>query len=317
MLGSFVPQFYSGATYVPEEILLSHDLEEADGLEAWLSRKRGQKVSLSFPQRGPKRDWLRMVEENARQMMKSEWRDDDEALEEAGLRAAAKDLQGGLAELQQVFGLAKAPERIEGFDISHMQGSHTVASMVCLLGGKRAPSEYRHFRIKTVEGIDDFASMQEVVGRRYRRLLDEKKPLPDLVLIDGGKGQLGAALKALEGLGLKTLPCFGLAKRLEEIFVPGQEKSIRLSDRSPGRLMIQRLRDEAHRFAITFHRKLRSKALRHSELDDVPRLGPAMKKLLLQRFGSVAKVKEASDEELRQVPGLGPKLLEALRNGLK
>jgi excinuclease ABC subunit C len=315
MMASFVPQFYQGGAYVPEEIVFGTEFEP-DGLQAWLERKRQGKVLLSFPKAGPKRDWVRMVEENARQMLQEAWAE-GEAPAEAGLKAAARDLQGGLGELQSVFKLQKPPRRIEGFDISHIQGSHTVASMVVLLDGRPRNAEYRHYKIKSVEGVDDFASMQEVVGRRYRRLLEERKPLPDLVLIDGGKGQLGAALKALDGLGLGSLPCFGLAKRLEEIFVPGREESIRLNERSPGRLMIQRLRDEAHRFAITYHRKLRAKAIRHSLLDEAKGVGPKLKGALLKRFGSVEGVRAASDEELGQLKGMGAKVIAALREALK
>jgi excinuclease ABC subunit C len=316
MLASFLPQFYAGGAYVPEEIVLSHEFEEAEGLASWLSQKRGSQVTLSFPQRGAKRDWVRMVEENARQMLKEQWRLEDEAPGQSGAKAAARDLQGGLQELQKLFQLGAPPGRIEGFDISHIQGSHTVASMVVMLDGRPKSSEYRHYKIKTVQGVDDFASMQEVVGRRYRRLLEEKRGLPDLILIDGGKGQLAAALKALRSLGLEGLPCFGLAKRLEEIFVPGREQSIRLDDRSPARLMIQRLRDEAHRFAITFHRSLRAKALRHSALDDVKGVGPVLKKALLGRFGSVAGLKSAPDGELLAVKGVTEKLLRAIREAL-
>ena len=316
LLASFIPQFYAGGAYVPEELVIGEAFEESEGLAAWLSAKRGSKVSLSFPSRGPKRDWVLMVEENARQMLKTEWDDAEDDIGRAGAQAAARDIQGGLGELQKIFELKGPPKRIEGFDISHIQGSHTVASMVVMVEGRPKNSDYRHFKIKTVEGVDDFASMEEVVGRRYRRVLDEKRPLPDLVLIDGGKGQLGAALKALRSLGLESLPCFGLAKRLEEIFVPGREQSIQLSERSPGRLMIQRLRDEAHRFAITYHRKLRAKAIRHSALDDVKGVGPALKKALLAAFGSVEGVKKAADAELLGVKGVNARLLSSLREGL-
>jgi excinuclease ABC subunit C len=317
LLASFVPQFYSGGAYVPEEIVLSHDFEEAGALQDWLSGKRASKVSLSFPKAGEKLKWLRMVEENAQQMLKEQDSLKDEDKDPTALPAApAKDIKAGLEELQKVFGLAGLPKRIEGFDISHIQGSQTVASMVVMLDGRPKPSEYRRFKIKTVEGVDDFKSMAEVVGRRYRRVLDEKKPLPDLILIDGGKGQLGAALKSLQALGLGALPCFGLAKRLEEFFVPGREQSLRLGERSPGRLMVQRLRDEAHRFAITYHRLLRSKAIRHSSLDDVPGIGPKLKAALIRAFGSVEGVRSATDEDLAKVKGLSAKKLGALREAL-
>jgi excinuclease ABC subunit C len=312
LLASFLPQFYSGEAFVPEEIMLSHSFEEAPMLEAWLTKKRGSKVSLSFPQRGEKRDWIRMVEENARQMLKEEWRE----LPSETPPAAGRDLPGGLEELKKIFSLEAPPRRVEGFDISHLQGSQTVASMVVLVDGRPKNSEYRHFKIKSVEGVDDFASMEEVVFRRYRRLQDEGGPLPDLILIDGGKGQLGAALKSLRSLGLDRLPCFGLAKRLEEIFLPGHEEGLRLPERSPARMMLQRLRDEAHRFAITFHRRLRAKALTHSALDEIKGIGPRLKKALLTRFGSAEGVRQASDGDLGSLPGLGPKLIKAIRERL-
>lgn len=317
LLASFVPQFYAGGAYVPEEIVLSDNFEESEAVEAWLSKKRGSKVVLSFPQRGEKLKWIRMVEENARQMLKEQqetFRDEAKA-EKSEPLAPAKDLKAALEELKKVFGLAKIPKRIEGFDISHIQGSQTVASMVALIDGRPANAQYRRYKIKTVKGVDDFKSMAEVVERRYRRVLEEKgaKDLPDLILIDGGKGQLGAALKALKKLGLVRQPCFGLAKRLEEFFVPGEEKSLRLPERSPGRLMVQRLRDEAHRFAITYHRLLRSKALRHSRLDDVPGIGPAIKRSLIAAFGSVDGVRQAKDEDLSKIKGLSPQKLLRLR----
>jgi excinuclease ABC subunit C len=225
-------------------------------------------------------------------------------------------LRAGLEELQRVFGLAGPPRRIEGFDISHVQGSHTVASMVVMLDGRLSPQEYRHYRIKTVKGVDDFASMREVVGRRYRRVLDEGLPLPDLIMIDGGKGQLGAALTALRGLGLERVAAFGLAKRLEEFFVPGREASIRLDERSAGRLMVQRLRDEAHRFAITYHRRLRSKAISLSELDEVPGVGPALKKRLLSVFGGLQGLKNAPLSGLEAVKGVNPGLAARIHEHL-
>jgi excinuclease ABC subunit C len=316
LLASFVPQFYAGGVYVPEEIVVSHAFEDSQAVEAWLGKKRGSKVVLSFPQRGEKLKWIRMVEENARQMLKEQ--QDGGATETAAPLTPAKDLKAGLEELKKVFKLAKIPKRIEGFDISHIQGSQTVASMVVLLEGRPENSQYRRYKIKTVKGVDDFKSMAEVVTRRYRRLLEEEgaSALPDLILIDGGKGQLSAALGALKKLGLPAQPCFGLAKRLEEFFVPGAEKSLRLADRSPGRLMVQRLRDEAHRFAITYHRLLRSKALRHSRLDDVPGIGPALKKSLIAAFGSVEGVRLALNEDLSKIKGLSPQKLLKLREVL-
>ena len=319
MLGAFVKQFYAGASAVPQELLLSHAIEDAEALRQWLTAKRGTRVEVAVPQRGGKADLLRLCEANAREMLREE--------EDAGRRfgerrgpqaqvSAARDLSAGLAQLQKVFRLAAPPGRIDGFDISHFQGSHTVASMVVALDGRPARGEYRRYKVKTVAGVDDFASMQEVVGRRYARVKAEGGPWPDLIMIDGGKGQLGAAMKALALLELQHLPVFGLAKRFEEFFVPHRVDSIRLSERDPGRLLIQRLRDEAHRFAITFHRELRAKAITHSRLDDVAGVGPAMKKRLLKAFGSADGVAAATLEQLRQVEGVGPRLAGRLKEAL-
>jgi excinuclease ABC subunit C len=275
-------------------------------------------VELNVPQRGQKNELIKLVQANALEMVK----DDDQRFgerrsKEAGLPVSAgRDIEGALDQLKDVLGLPGRPLRIDGFDISHVSGSHTVASMVVMQAGRPARAEYRKFKIKTVEGIDDFASMEEVVGRRYRRVKDEGGPWPDLIMIDGGKGQLSAALKALRELDLGHLPVFGLAKRFEEFFVPGKVESIRLDERSPGRLLIQRLRDEAHRFAITFHRQLRSKAITHSALDDVPGVGPAMKKRLLRVFGSVEAVRQATLEQLREVEGVGPRMAARLKQAL-
>ena len=323
-LEAFVQQFYAGASAVPQQVLLSHPMEESAALRAWLSGKRGSRVEVITPQRGEKVALVRLCEANAREMLREESLSDPaQAYRKFGDRrgptvgqAAARDIGAALKQLQEVFGLAAPPQRIDGFDISHVSGSHTVASMVVMQAGKPARAEYRKYKIKTVEGVDDFASMEEVVGRRYRRVKDEGGPWPDLIMIDGGKGQLTAALKALRALGLGHLAVFGLAKRFEEFFVPGKVESVRLDERSPGRLLIQRLRDEAHRFAITFHRQLRSKAITHSALDDVAGVGPALKKRLLRTFGSVEGVRGASLEQLREVEGVGPRTAARLKEAL-
>jgi excinuclease ABC subunit C len=317
-MGAFVPQFYGGASAVPAEVLLSHPVEEPEILRQWLSQKRGTRVELNIPQRGQKSQLIQMVQANAREMVKDDDRRFGERQKEAlNKTPAGRDIEGALEQLKEVLSLPEKPLRIDGFDISHFQGSQTVASMVVMMDGRPAPHEYRKYKIKTVAGVDDFASMEEVVGRRYRRVLDEGLPLPDLVMIDGGKGQLSAAMKAVAALGLTDkLRLIGLAKRFEEIFVPGRVESLRLDERSPGRLLIQRLRDEAHRFAITFHRSLRAKALVHSALDDIPGVGPAMKKRLLRAFGSVEGVKQATLEQLIEVEGVGPRLAARLKEGL-
>ena len=322
VLDAFVQQFYAGAAAVPQEVLLSHAIPENEALRQWLAGKRGGRVELLVPQRGGKADLIRLCEANAREMLRDGEGDERRFGERRGpqgapaLQAAARNVQAALEQLQKVFGLKAPPRRIDGFDISHNQGSFTVASMVVAVDGKPARGEYRKYKVKTVEGVDDFASMEEVVERRYRRVKDEGGPWPDLIMIDGGKGQLSAAMKALARLELAHLPVFGLAKRFEEFFVPGRLDSVRLSERDPGRLLIQRLRDEAHRFAITFHRQLRSKALAHSALDEVDGVGPAMKKRLLRAFGSVEGVRQASLEQLRAVEGVGPRMAQRLKESL-
>jgi excinuclease ABC subunit C len=316
---AFLQQYYAGATAIPQELLLSHPVEGSGALADWLSQKRGARVTVTVPQRGEKLSLLRLCEANALEMLKEAGEDGARAI---GQRrgsvplAPARDLGAALRELQRELALPAPPRRIDGFDISHIQGSQTVASMVVMVDGRPARAEYRRYKVKTVQGVDDFASMEEVVGRRYARVQAEGGPWPDLIMIDGGKGQLSAALKALRALGLQHLPAIGLAKRFEELFVPGKVESLRLGPRSPGRLLVQRLRDEAHRFAITFHRQLRSKALAHSALDDVDGVGPALKKRLLRAFGSVEGVRQASLEQLRGVEGVGPRLAQRLKEAL-
>lgn len=319
VLLSFLRQFYAGASAVPQELLLSHAIEDDQALSEWLAGKRGSKVTITVPQRGEKVALVRLCEANALEMLKEAGDDGSRAI---GQRkgpvpvAPARDLGAALRQLQERLELPAPPRRIDGFDISHFQGSQTVASMVVMEDGRPARGQYRKFKVKTVQGVDDFASMEEVVGRRYRRVKEEGGPWPDLIMIDGGKGQLSAALKALRALDLNHLPIIGLAKRFEEIFIPGKVESLRLDQRSPGRLLIQRLRDEAHRFAITFHRQLRSKALEHSALDDVAGVGPALKKRLLRAFGSVEGVRQASLEQLRDIEGVGPRMAQRLKEGL-
>ncbi|MBM3858671.1 MAG: excinuclease ABC subunit UvrC [Verrucomicrobia bacterium] len=226
------------------------------------------------------------------------------------------DLTGEMAELQRVLGLSSVPSHIEGFDISHISGTLSVASTVCFRDGKPHKAHYRHYRIRTVTGSDDFASIAEVVGRRYRRVLDEGGRLPDLVMVDGGAGQLNAALAALTALGITELPVIGLAKQFEEIYRPGETQPIRLERASPALHLVQRLRDEAHRFANAYHQTLRKRRIQESVLDEFPGLGEKRKRLLLQRFGSIQRLRQATEEEIASVPGIGPKQAAALRTFL-
>ncbi len=309
VLGAFMGQFYSDAETVPAEIVLREPPLDADLLAEWLASRRGSKVRITVPQRGDKEKILRMAETNAKQ-----------ALERGRLSrwaAIERGPQAALGELGEALGCAP-PRRIEGFDISHAQGSDTVASMVVFIDGKPAKDQYRKFKIRTVEGIDDFASMAEVVARRYSKLGGpdvERWEAPDAILIDGGKGQLNAAVAALDALGLE-LPIFGLAKQFEEIYLPGRKEGIQLGARSPARHLIERLRDEAHRFAITFHRNLRAKRMTRSILDDVPGLGAKRKTQLLSRLGSVDAMRRLNPSELAERGGIPLKVAQAVAEHL-
>ncbi len=309
VLGAFIGLFYSDSETVPAEILVREEPQGSELLAEWLTERRGTKVRLKVPQRGDKEKLLRMAETNAQQALErgrlSRW-----AAIERGPQAALAELAAALD--------CPPPRRIEGFDISHAQGSDTVASMVVFIDGKPAKDQYRKFKIRTVEGIDDFASMREVVTRRYRKLNEpdaEGWDAPDAILIDGGKGQLNAAVAALDALGL-DLPIFGLAKQFEEIYLPGRKDGIQLGDRSPARFLIQRLRDEAHRFAITFHRNLRGKRMTRSILDEVPGLGEKRKTQLLKRLGSVEAMRGLSPEAIAAQGGIPIKVAQAVAERL-
>jgi excinuclease ABC subunit C len=292
VLGSTLQQFYAAGRYVPREILLPGDIPDRDLLEQWLSARRGTGVRIHVPQRGEKLRLLDLVVRNARLAFELEWKHPRQQSQEI-LRA-----------LRDLLDLEVEPQRIECFDISNIQGSDVVASMVAFEAGLPKKADYRKFRVKGVSGApDDFASMREVVGRRYKRLLEEGKELPDLVLIDGGKGQLGAATGALDELGLGDQAVASLAKREELLFVRGREEPIALPRSSPVLQLVQRVRDEAHRFAVGFHRQARSSRTLRSELDEIDGIGPAKRRKLLSVFGSVRGVRGATEEELAAVVG--------------
>jgi excinuclease ABC subunit C len=292
-LASAIQQYYAdGQRYVPREVLVPAEIPDARLLEEWLSARRGAQVRIRVPQRGEKVRLLEMVVRNARLAFDLEWRHP---------RSQSQEILRGLQDLLQ---LEVEPRRIECFDISNIQGADVVASMVVFEEGLPRKGDYRKFRVRGIgDAPDDFASMREVVGRRYRRLLEEGKELPDLVLIDGGKGQLSAATEALAELGLGDQPVASLAKREELIFVPGRDEPVALPRSSPVLQFVQRVRDEAHRFAIGFHRKVRSKRTLRSELDDIPGVGPIKRRKLLSRFGSLRGVRGASIEELTSAVG--------------
>src|SRR5687768_4597410 len=285
------------------ELYVPFEFDDRELIEASLER-----TDVVIPQRGPKRDLVDLAEQNARHLLEEALLEGDETEERAA---------DPVYELQRQLGLQRVPRNLVCFDISHAQGTDTVASCVWFQNGRPYRSEYRKFKVKTVEGVDDFASMREVVGRYFRRRLDEGKRLPDLVVIDGGKGQLGAAQLALAELNLADLQIIALAKREEEIFTPGKAESLRLPRRSPALRMLQQARDEAHRFAITFQRLRRAKRTVTSELLQIPGVGANRRRELLKAFGSLEGVRTASPEAIAALPGFSlksaQKILDALR----
>ena len=302
VLTAFIKQYYNDATFIPREIVLPQlpEAEEQQLIEAWLSGKAERKVELFVPQRGVKRELLQLANDNALKLLA-------ERLRKGSL--SLKNDEQAAEELQQALGLEHSLERMDCFDISHTQGSETVASMVVFRKGSISKKDYRKYKIVSAEGKpDDFKSMQEVVYRRYKDYED----LPNLVVIDGGKGQLSSALEVIRGLGLADLPVVGLAKREEEIFIPHQSTSILLDRDSAALHLIQRIRDEAHRFAITFHRKLRGKRNLVSVLDHVEGIGPKRRQALWKAFKTLEAMKAASVEELAAVEGMNTAVAQTL-----
>ncbi len=314
---AFIEQFYSASPFVPPRILIQHQAVEAEALESWLGQKRRGTVRVHVPQRGEKRKLMRMVEENAA-----------EGLEQLRVRQMARgDTEAGIGELQDALGLPRPPRRIECYDISNIQGTNPVGSMVVFEDGKPKTAHYRRFKIKTVEGVDDYSMMREALTRRFKRLGKAGGEngggehgawgiAPDLVLIDGGRGHLGAALQVFLELGVDSIPLASLAKENEELFVPETPDPIRLPRSSKALFLAQRARDEAHRFAVTFHRQRRSKKSVSSALDGVQGIGPKRRRMLLRRFGSVRGIREASTEEVAAAPGMTMKLAARLKEYL-
>jgi excinuclease ABC subunit C len=291
-LGEVVQRYYQDNLFIPPEILLPFDVDERELLSEWLTQQAGRKVGLRVPQRGKGVDRVELANRNARLSHESRFR-----------KSQQDRLQIAAARLAQTLGHSGEVNRIESFDISNIQGADSVAGMVVLDHGKFDKNQYRVFNIRSVVGADDFRSMAEAVDRRYRRLLDEERPLPDMILIDGGRGQLNAALTALNRLGVEGITIAGLAKREEEIYVPDREDPIKLDRHDPALQLLQMVRDETHRFAVSSHRRRRSKRTLHSELDDLPGIGEKRRRLLIERFGSVSGVKQASQQDLINVLG--------------
>lgn len=295
---SFVDLYYTAVEDigVPQEVIMQHEVEDTQALTELLQGKAKRNVSVGVPQRGGKVSMIDMAKKNAETALEKELSEKQEQ--------DAKVVRL-LSNMQEELGTSKPPRRIECFDISNIQGTDNVASMVVFENGLPKKSDYRRFKIRSVEGVaNDFMSMKEVVFRRYSRLQSEGKPMPDLIIIDGGKGQLGAAMESLTELNLTDLDIIGLAKRQEEVYKPGNSVPLLISRRSEALLVLQRTRDEAHRFAITYHRQLRAKRSLMSGLDELPGVGASRRKLLIQHFGTFEKVKEATLEELNAVPGL-------------
>ncbi len=347
VLGSFLQQYYAVSERPPREVLLPTAPSDADDLAAFLADRRGSRVTLHVPERGEKRRLVALAAQNAVEALakeRAEW------LADAGKRDEALD---GLAV---ALGLPRRPDRIECYDMSNIQGTSAVGSMVVFVNGRPEPREYRRFRIRSAETPDDFRMMAEVLRRRFSRAaklreetgalslaavgadevpesiddgddagreVGDRRPrgtdgwaIPDLVIVDGGKGQLSAALGAMGELGMTDVPLAGLAKRFEELYVPGRSDPIVLPRRSQALYLVQRIRDEAHRFAITYHRTVRGKRALASVFDEVPGIGPARKKALLKRFGSVRRIREASLDEVAATPGVGRAAAERLKSHL-
>jgi len=300
VLQAAVAQFYE-MRVPPAEINLPTEIEDVEAMEEWLAARAGRRVKILVPQRGDKRALVELVTRNAELAYRTRFNENTAAHFDA------------LETLRAVIGLPSIPRRIDCFDVSTIQGSETVASMVVCEDGRMKKSEYKKFRVRggspdsrlPASKPDDFAAMHEVVHRRYRKVLEEGGPFPDLILIDGGRGQLSAAYEALEEIGLGNLVAVGIAKREEVLFTRDRPEPIVMPEHDPALLLIQRIRDEAHRFAVTFHRKARSMRDLRSALDDVPGIGPRRRRALLTAFGSLAGVRRATREELAAV--VGPK----------
>ena len=324
VLSEFVKQFYDQAPTVPAQVLLPHEVEEANIIRTWLSQKRDNGlVEILVPHEGVQQELVQMAAENAvdtLQALQAQWQSDRHRQEQA------------LAELKESLDLNKPLNRIECYDISNTQGTAAVGSMVVFEQGVPKKKHYRHFNIRSVSGPDDFASMEEVLTRRFNRwkvsqeqaAVPGKKPdpsfsiLPDLLIVDGGKGQLSRAVRVLENFGLlDKVPVAGLAKQNEELYVPDRSRPIILARKSQGLYLLQRVRDEAHRFAVTSHRKQRSKKGIASRLDAVPGIGPRRRTVLLKHFGSIEDIQDATVEELTAVHGITPKLAEVIKTNLE
>jgi len=312
IMTSFIKQFYSSSPYIPPLLLLQYPVEDVTVIENWLQSKKGGRVRIQVPRRGDKKKLVDIVAENARQ-----------GLEQLKIKqlAAPAALAAALAEIKRELHLPRLPSRMEGYDISNIRGTAAVGSMVVFEEGRPKSSHYRRFKIKTVSGADDYAMLREVLRRRFRRsggasAADSWAILPDLILADGGRGQLNAALSAIGESGVGSVPAASLAKENEEIFIPRKTEPIILPRSSPGLQLLQRLRDEAHRFALGYHKKVHKRETFASALDIIPGIGPRRKRALIKQFGSVQGIREASEEELAATRGMNQALAEKVKEYL-
>ena len=309
IMTSFIKQYYASASSIPPVLLLQYPIEEPEVITKWLANQRGAPIKLHVPRQGTKKQLTDIVIENARQGLALYQAKQSTIIESALV----------LEELKERLGLPGIPLRIEGYDISNIRGNLAVGSMAVFDKGMPKPAHYRRFKIKSVAGIDDYAMIQEVLRRRLRRCLaadDKWATAPDLILIDGGKGHLNAALEVMKELGLDSIPVASLAKEKEEVFIPGKSEPLDIPQTSAALYLLQRIRDEAHRFALGYHQRLRQKEGIASALDSIPGIGPKRKKALLKKFGSVRGIKEASTDELAKVEGITSKLAEKVKEYL-
>jgi excinuclease ABC subunit C len=300
LLAAFIEQFYARGAAPPPEILVSEDPPEAALIGEWLARLRGGRVELHAPQRGRRREFVAMAEENAALALQNH------------LLARGNRQQAVLEELQRALDLPALPNRIEGYDISHIQGGEQVGSMVVWENGAMNKEGYKRFKIRTLEGADDVAALGEVLSRRFGKAIEDGGVLPDLVLIDGGRGQLNVGLRVLGELGLEEIPVIALAKQREEVFTATSLQPTVLDVTSPALHALQKIRDEAHRFAITYHRKLRTRRTIQSVLDGIPGVGPTIRTSLLKTLGSARRIRQATVAELAAIPKVTPKLAERI-----
>lgn len=307
VISAFTRQFYLQNDFVPNEIHLPVLPPDAEEIGIWLSERMDSRVTLFAPQRGAKARMMEMAEKNAQQMLK----------ERQMKREMRRDrVPQSVYALQRDLNLQVLPRRIEGIDISNFQGTDSVGSLVCFVDGQAKRSQYRFFKIRDIEGPNDFASINQVVLRRFTGLIERGEPLPDLLLIDGGKGQLSSAVQALKEVGVETQPVLGIAKRLEEVFLPGNSTPIILPKTSASLRLLQMLRDEAHRFALKNHREQRGKRTLTSSLDSIPGVGPKRRNALLKLFGSVQRIRAASAQDIADVPGFSLQLAEDIKRHL-